>query len=251
MSRGIAYLVGAGPGDPDLITVKGRDCLRRADVVLYDRLVHPALVDEAPPGAERLFCGKAAGRRAMTQEAIQRLLVERVRAGLVVVRLKGGDPYVFGRGGEEGAALTAAGLPWKVIPGVSSAVAVPALAGIPLTHRGIAGSFAVVAGQTATRRRPRLPADADTLVILMGVARLPRLVAELIRCGRPADTPAAVVERGSLPGQRIFVTTLGRLPALARRQRLRSPATVVVGEVVRLRAALGAAALATRYEEVA
>lgn len=239
-SGGMAYLVGAGPGDPGLITVRGLACLRRADAVLYDRLVHPALLDEAPVQTERIFCGKAPGEAAMAQEEIQELMVELVRAGLVVVRLKGGDPYVFGRGGEEGAAVTAAGLPWQVVPGVSSAVAVPALAGIPLTYRGVASSFAVIAGHQAASRLPSLDCEADTLVILMSVASLPKVVAELIRRGRPVETPAAAVERGSLPDERVLVTTLGELPFLARRHRLRAPATIVVGEVVRLRAALNA-----------
>lgn len=237
-SVGVAYLVGAGPGDPELITVKGLACLRRADVVLYDRLVHPALLDEAPPHAERIFCGKAPGEAAMAQQAIQELMVGWVQAGLVVVRLKGGDPYVFGRGGEEGTALTAAGLPWQVVPGVSSAVAVPALAGIPLTYRGVAASFAVITGHQATERRSSFGCEADTLVILMGVARLPQLVSELIRRGRSPATPAAAVERGSLPGEHVLITTLGALPMEARRHGLRAPATLVVGEVVRLRAAL-------------
>jgi siroheme synthase len=273
---GIAYLVGAGPGDPGLISVKGLACLHRADLVLYDRLVHPALVEEAPPGAERVYCGKEPGKAAISQRRIEALMVERVRAGQVVVRLKGGDPFVFGRGGEEGSALTAAGLPWEVVPGVTSAVAVPALAGIPLTHRGVAASFTVVAGHRASRggggpggvggpagvgdltaawepkgvgaprgkpggaavAPPSWCHRADTLVVLMGVARLPGIAEELLRAGRPHETPVAVVERGSLPDQRVLVTSLGELPELARRSGIRSPAILVVGEVVRLRSQL-------------
>jgi uroporphyrin-III C-methyltransferase len=254
-ASGIAYLVGAGPGDPELITVKGLACLRRADVVLYDRLVHPTLLEVAPPGAERVYCGKEPGRAAMHQRQIEALMVERVRAGKVVVRLKGGDPFVFGRGGEEGAALSAAGLPWEVVPGVTSAVAVPALAGIPLTHRGVAASFAVVAGHRAGRGEARDSADpratgdrgpvlpitchrADTLVVLMGVANLPEIAQELLSAGRPGEIPVAVVERGSLPDQRVLVATLEALPAVARRSGIRSPAILVVGEVVRLRSQL-------------
>lgn len=247
---GVAYLVGAGPGDPELITMKGLACLRRADVVLYDRLVHPALLDQVPAHAERIFCGKAPGKVAMAQEEIQELMVELVRLGLVVVRLKGGDPYVFGRGGEEGAALAAAGLRWHVVPGVSSAVAVPALAGIPLTYRGVAASFAVITGHQAAEGPPSFGCEADTLVILMGVARLSHLVSELIRRGRSPATPAAAVERGSLPVERVLVTTLEELPAAARRYRLGSPATIVVGEVVRLRSTLTSHPSTLRPQEV-
>ena len=239
---GAVYLVGAGPGDPDLITVLGLRCLRRADAVVHDRLVHPALIAEAPAAALRIDCGKTPGRAGVTQEEIHRTLIELARAGLAVVRLKGGDPFVFGRGGEEAAALTAAGVPWRVVPGISSAVAAPAAAGIPLTHRGVASSFAVVTGHHAGEPEAGAAewASADTLVALMAVGRLGELVEELLRLGRPADTPAALIERATLPGSRTLVASLAELPSLAERAGVRPPATLVVGAVVALRSALGA-----------
>jgi uroporphyrin-III C-methyltransferase len=239
---GVVYLVGAGPGDPDLITVLGLRCLRRADAVVYDRLVHPALIAEAPAAALRIDCGKTPGRPGVTQEEIHRTLIELARAGLAVVRLKGGDPFVFGRGGEEAAALTAAGVPWRVVPGISSALAAPAAAGIPLTHRGVASSFAVITGHHAGDPEAGPPewASADTIVALMAVGRLGELVEELLRCGRPADTPAALIERATLPGSRTLVAPLAELPALAERACVGAPATLVVGAVVALRGALGA-----------
>jgi uroporphyrin-III C-methyltransferase len=248
---GVVYLVGAGPGDPGLITVLGLSCLRSADAVLYDRLVHPALVAEAPPAALRIDCGKEPGRAGVTQEQIHRRLVALAGDGLVVVRLKGGDPFVFGRGGEEAAALTAAGVPWRVVPGITSALAAPAAAGIPVTHRGVASSFSVVtghgAGDPAAEASSSWPswAAADTVVALMAVGRLAESVAELLRLGKPPDTPAALVERATLPGSRTLVAPLAELPARAERARIRPPATLVVGAVVRLREALGAEARPT------
>jgi uroporphyrin-III C-methyltransferase len=237
---GIVYLVGAGPGDPELLTVRGLRCLRQADVVVYDRLVDPRLLAEAPPAARRIYAGKSPGRQAMRQDEIDALLVRQARAGRVVVRLKGGDPFVFGRGGEEALACAAAGVAWEVVPGVTSAVAVPALAGIPLTQRGMAASFAVVTGHCAGDDRLDWGALAriDTLVVLMGAARLAAVAALLRRHGRPAETPAAVIENGTCEGERIFTGTLADIADLAAAAGLRSPATAVFGEVVRLRPAL-------------
>ncbi len=235
---GIVYLIGAGPGDPDLITVRGRDCLRQADVVVYDRLVNKALLAEAPPDAERIFAGKKPGHHSMSQEAINRLLIDRARAGQVVVRLKGGDPFVFGRGGEEAAACAAAGVRWEVIPGVTSAVAVPTAAGIPVTFRDVSGTFAIVTAHRASDRNklnwPAL-AQMDTLVVLMGVRRLPDVVAGLIAAGRAADTPVAIIERGTQVDERVTIGTLADIVQQARAVGVRSPATIVIGEVVRLR----------------
>jgi len=242
---GTVYLVGAGPGDPDLLTVRGLRCLARADVVVYDRLLDPRLLDEAPRRARRIYAGKSPGRHALRQEEINALLVRHARAGRTVVRLKGGDPFVFGRGGEEALACAAAGVPCEVVPGVTSAVAVPALAGIPLTHRGVAAGFAVVTGHAAGEAEDghdwQALARIDTLVILMGAARLPEIAALLQSHGREPATPAAVIERGTLPGERILEGTLATLPDLAEREGLQSPATLVVGEVVRLRAQLARA----------
>ena len=172
---GIVYLVGAGPGDPRLLTLRGAEVLQRADVVVYDRLAPAALLDLAPRGAERVDAGKARGRVALTQEEINRVLVDRGRRGLVVVRLKGGDPFVFGRGGEEALALAEAGVAFEVVPGVSAAVAAPAYAGIPVTHRGLATSYAVVSATLAGGAQAELArtaAAADTLVLLMAAERL-------------------------------------------------------------------------------
>lgn len=237
-ARGVVVLVGAGPGDPDLITVKGLRCLARAEVVVYDRLVHPDLVAEAPAEAERIYVGKRCGHHAVPQEQIQELLVEHARAGRVVVRLKGGDPFVFGRGGEEALACAAAGVRWEVIPGVTSAVSVPATAGIPVTHRGVAASFAVVTAHRACGEDApdwRALAGVDTLVILMGVSRLPEITAGLLAVGRDPATPAAVVERGTLPDSRVVTGTLQNLANRAAQARVRSPATIVVGAVAALR----------------
>lgn len=242
--RGIVYLVGAGPGDPDLITVKGLRRLARADVVVFDRLVHPALLDEAPAEAERIYVGKRCGHHAMTQERIHELLVTHARAGRTVVRLKGGDPFVFGRGGEEAAACAAAGIPWEVVPGVSSAVSAPASAGIPVTHRGLAASFAVVTAHRARDEEApdwRALAAVDTLVVLMGVKRLPQVTAELLAAGRDPATPAAVVERGTLSGSRVVRGTLEDLAARTAKAGIRPPATIVIGAVAALREELLAA----------
>jgi uroporphyrin-III C-methyltransferase len=256
--RGIVYLVGAGPGDPELITVRGLRCLRQADVVVYDRLVDPRLLEEAPPGARRVYAGKSPGRQALRQEEIDALLVRQARAGRVVVRLKGGDPFVFGRGGEEALACAAAGVAWEAVPGVTSAVAVPGLAGIPLTHRGVAASFAVVTGHCAGedllsetaetgRNRGRLDwaalASLDTLVVLMGASRLAEIATLLVAQGKPPATPAAVVENGSREDERVLTGTLADIAEVAATAGLRSPATLIVGEVVRLRSSLAAPAV--------
>lgn len=250
---GVVYLVGAGPGDPELITRRGWRCLRRAEALLYDRLVHPELVAAAPATAERIDCGKAPGRAALGQEAIVERMVALARAGRVVVRLKGGDPYVFGRGGEEGLALTAAGVRWQVVPGVSSALAVPAVAGIPLTHRGVAASFAVVTGHRAAGAGgpPHPLPVADTVVVLMGVAELPALVERFLAQGWPAATPAALVERGTLPGERVVEGDLAAIARRAAEAGVHPPAALVVGEVVRFRSRLAPGCEPAPWEEQA
>jgi uroporphyrin-III C-methyltransferase len=238
---GLVSLVGAGPGDPELITVRGLRRLERADAVLYDRLVHPALLHEAPPHAELVYVGKEPGRAELSQEDIGRELVRRARSGARVVRLKGGDPFVFGRGFEEAIACARAGVPCEVVPGLTSAVAGPAAAGIPLTHRALASSFAVVTGHAAEDGAAAGAVDwrgfaaVDTLVILMGVGRLERVAADLLLAGRSPSTPVAVVERATLPEQREVTTTLGRLVEDARAAAVRAPALVVVGAAVGLR----------------
>jgi uroporphyrin-III C-methyltransferase/precorrin-2 dehydrogenase/sirohydrochlorin ferrochelatase len=235
---GRVALVGAGPGDPELITVRGWRLLTQADVVVTDRLVPGLLLDELRPDVELVDAAKIPYGPARAQEEINRILVDRARAGASVVRLKGGDPYVFGRGGEELLACVAAGVPVTVVPGVTSAVAVPAAAGIPVTHRAVAHEFTVVSGHLAPDspdslvRWDALAVLRGTLVVLMGLKNLAAITATLIAHGRPATTPAAVVQEGTTSGQRMLVSTLGAVAADAAAAGLRPPAVVVIGDVV-------------------
>jgi len=243
--EGVVYLVGAGPGDPMLITVRGAETLARADVVVYDRLASPALLDLVPPHAERIYVGKEPGRSAIPQVEIDNLLVERALRGETVVRLKGGDPFVFGRGGEEVAACRQAGVAFEVVPGITSAIAAPALAGIPVTHRGVSQSFAVVTGSGAHSDQvdlARMATATDTLVVLMSAGKLAETCAELIAAGRPADEPAAIIQWAATPDQRTVSGLLVDLPALASVASIGPPATLVVGNVVALAAATQQAA---------
>jgi uroporphyrin-III C-methyltransferase len=239
---GKVYLVGGGPGDPGLITVKGLGCLRIADVVLYDRLIAPALLAETPAWAELIDVGKEPALARRTQADINAQLIAHARAGKTVVRLKGGDPFVFGRGGEEALALAEAGIPFEVVPGVSSAIAAPAYAGIPVTHRNVAQSFTVVTGHTADGGDGGAAWDdlprSGTLVLLMGVKHLSTITAKLIAAGRAASTPVAVVHWGTTAHQQVVVGTLADIATVA--QHVPPPATIVIGEVVALRAALTA-----------
>jgi uroporphyrin-III C-methyltransferase len=229
---GTVHLVGAGPGDAGLITVRGLERLRRADVVVHDRLAGPELLAEARSDAEMVDVGKGPGLAPRRQEEINRLLVERARRGLDVVRLKGGDPFVFGRGSEELAACRAAGVRCEVVPGISSAIAGPAAAGIPVTARGVARSFAVVTGQTAEGETDPTPlAGIDTVVVLMGRAGLARFAERLIAAGRDPATPAACVQSATTPAQRVTVATLATIAATAERDGLESPVVTVIGEV--------------------
>jgi uroporphyrin-III C-methyltransferase/precorrin-2 dehydrogenase/sirohydrochlorin ferrochelatase len=231
-------LVGAGPGDPELITVKGRRLLAAADVVVADRLVPGLLLSELRPEVEFVDAAKIPYGPAAAQEEINRILVERALDGKFVVRLKGGDPYVFGRGGEEAVACAKAGVPVLVVPGVTSSIAAPALAGIPVTHRGVAHEFTVVSGHlppddpASLVDWPALARLRGTLVVLMGLKNLPVIAAELIARGRAADTPAAVVQEGSTDAQRVLRSTLGAVAADARDAGIRPPAVVVIGDVV-------------------
>jgi uroporphyrin-III C-methyltransferase / precorrin-2 dehydrogenase / sirohydrochlorin ferrochelatase len=246
---GVVYLVGAGPGDPKLITVRGAEVLGLADVVVYDRLASPQLLDLAPAHAERIYAGKEPGRPAMRQPEIDALIVERALRGETVVRLKGGDPFVFGRGGEEALACAKAGVAFEVVPGVTSAIAAPALAGIPVTHRGMAQSFAVVTGSTAHGEEvdlARVATSTDTLVVLMAAGKLAETCVELIAAGRPATEPAAIVQWAATPEQRTVVGTLDDLPALAAAVSIGPPATLVVGDVAALARELGAQPTSTR-----
>ena len=237
MKTGRVYLVGAGPGDPGLMTVRGLELLRRAQVIDYDQLVHAALLSEAPESASKIYVGKRAGRHCAAQSEINRVLIACARAGNEVVRLKGGDPFVFGRGGEEAEALSDAGIAFEVVPGVSSAVAVPAYAGIPLTHRKFASSFAVVTGHEARKAHSavdwsRLATAVDTLVILMGLANLPLIVEKLIAHGRSPRTPVAVIRSGTTCEQEGVVGTLADI--VEKSALIEAPALIVVGDVVSL-----------------
>src|SRR5436309_13746350 len=229
------YLVGAGPGDPGLVTVRGAEVLRRADVVVYDRLSVSSLLDFAPPAAERISVGKAPGHPSMDQDDINTLLVERGRAGQEVVRLKGGDPFVFARGGEEAGALLDAGVAFEVVPGIRSAVGVAAYAGVPVTYRGLSTSFTVVTGHEDPGAATETDWDAvarlgGTIVILMGVATRAAIAERLMAGGLPAHTPVAAVRWGTRPEQRTVRTTLGRLGTVE----LEPPVTMVVGAVAQL-----------------
>jgi len=239
VARGCVYIVGAGPGAPDLITLRGLETLKRADVVLYDRLVHPSLLDHAPPHAQRVYAGRAPGEPGTgRQDGIHEQLIAHARAGRTVVRLKGGDPFVFGRGGEEVQALTDAGVPWEVVPGISAAIAGPGAALVPVTYRGVSAAFGVFTGHEADDSATAnvdwaLAAAMPTAVIMMGVHHLDEIVTRLIEHGRAEDAPAMIVERATWPDQRVIVAPLAELPRRA--LGIRAPATLVVGEVVRLR----------------
>jgi len=231
---GRVWLVGAGPGDPELLTVRGRRALDNADVVIHDRLVHPALISGRPA----IYAGKQAGNHHMSQQEVNSLLIRLARKGKNVVRLKGGDPFVFGRGAEEAEALAAAGIPFEIVPAPTSALATLATARIPATDRRFSSSVAIVTGHRSREQQVKLKELAtavDTIVVLMGLSTLPTTVAELIAGGRDPDTPAAIIENGTLPEQRVIVTSLKHLPKAAAEATVESPATIVIGEVVRLR----------------
>ena len=241
MKKGVVYLIGAGPGDVGLITVRGLELLQQADVVVYDRLVDDGLLAHARRDAELIFVGKSSGDHTIEQTEINRILVEKAKEGKSVVRLKGGDPFVLGRGGEEAEALVENHISFEVVPGVTSAVAVPAFAGIPVTHRSVASSFAVVTGHEDPSKDGssvdwgRLASSVDTLVCLMGMGRLENIVAELIRGGKSPDTGIALIQHGTTPRQRTVVGTLATIVERAERAGLKPPVVIVVGNVVALR----------------
>ena len=236
---GRVYLVGSGPGDPGLLTARALELIARADVILYDRLIPAGALDGARDDAELLFVGKGGGGPSVPQERTQELIVERARAGKEVVRLKGGDPFVFGRGGEEAQALRAAGISYEIVPGVTAGVAAPAYAGIPVTQRGLASAVALITGHEDPGKEGSLDWRAlagfpGTLVFYMGVGRLEAIASSLIAAGRPSSEPAAVVQEGTLPAQRVVLGTLGSIAEQARERDIRPPAIAVVGSVVAL-----------------
>ena len=244
MAKAKVYLVGAGPGDPGLITVKGRQCIEDAQVVVYDYLAAPALLQHAQNDAELIYVGKKGGEHTLSQDAINALLVKKAKAGQQVCRLKGGDPFIFGRGGEEAEALAANGIPFEVVPGVTSAVAAAAYAGIPLTHRKLTATLAFITGHEDPQKEESnidwdaLACGIGTLVFFMGVKNLPDIARRLIAHGRPADTPAAVVRWGTTPSQQTVAGTLADITERVKEAGLKAPAIIVVGEVVQLRQTL-------------
>lgn len=239
---GKVYLVGAGPGDPELITLKGKRCLEAADVVLYDALVNRELLEFTAPKTELLCVGKRHGCRKISQREIESVLIERARAGKCVVRLKGGDPFVFGRGGEEAEALSRAGIPFEIVPGISSAIAVPACAGIPLTHREHASSVTFVTGHRALGGEVKwgeLARACETLVVLMGLHNLSAIMNRLLEEGCPGDRPVALIESGTLPQQKMAIATIATIGEIAVQQHFQSPSLIVIGNVVNLAHGLG------------
>lgn len=238
--HGFVYLTGAGPGDPKLITIRGLETIRLADVIIYDRLVSEELLKEARVDAVLLYVGKASGHHSMNQEDINALIAEHAARGMTVTRLKGGDPFVFGRGGEEAAYLAERGIGFEIVPGISSCIAAPAYAGIPVTHRKVAASFAVITGHECVGKSGATvdwawAAGAETLVVLMGLQQLPRIVERLIAHGKSPDTPIALIQSGSREEQRVVVGTLRGIEDEPGTARLASPVAIVIGPVVALR----------------
>jgi len=241
MKSGIVYLVGAGPGDPRLITLKGIECIKNADVIVYDRLSSPRLLSYAKPEAELIYAGKSPVRHTLKQEEINRVLVAKAREGKTVTRLKGGDPFVFGRGAEEAEFLLASGVPFEVVPGITSGIAVPAYAGIPVTHREFNSSVAFITGNEDPSKEgtsiewDKVSTACGTLVFYMGMSNLAHIVEQLIAHGRPEDTPVAVIRWGTRPEQQTVTGTLSDIVEKAREARMGHPAIIVVGGVVSLR----------------
>ncbi len=237
----MVYLIGAGPGDPDLITVKGKDCLQKADCIVYDYLVTESLLCLAGEGAQTIYVGKKSGRHSMNQGEINNLLIEKAKEGLTVARLKGGDPFIFGRGGEEAMELFKAGITFEIVPGVTSAVAVPAYAGIPLTHRDYCSTVCLITGhEDPTKEESHvnwsaLSKSSGTLVFLMGIGNLGKIARKLIDKGRPSDSPVAVIGNGTMRNQRTITGTLANISKKVKDTDLTPPGVIVVGDVVNLR----------------
>lgn len=242
---GKVYLVGSGPGDPELLTLKARRLIDSAEVIIYDQLPGKTILESMPEGAEKIDVGKYAGSHTMTQSEINEVLVQKAKEGKMVVRLKGGDPYVFGRGGEEAEVLVAEGIEFEVVPGITSAIAVPAYAGIPVTHRESTSMVTFITGhEDPTKSETGLDWETlakfgGTLVILMGVKMLGRNMEKLIRHGKDPSTPVAVIEKGTRPDQRVTIGTLSNIAELAKERKVKAPAITVVGDVVNLHEVLG------------
>ncbi|MHB8053493.1 MAG: uroporphyrinogen-III C-methyltransferase [Methanoregula sp.] len=238
--KGKVYLVGSGPGGTAFLTQRGRAVIDKADVVLYDQLPGTEILTSLPARAEKIDCGKYGGKHTLEQEAIEALMVDRAKKGKVVVRLKGGDPFLFGRGGEELETIRAAGIPVEMVPGVSSALAVPASVGIPLTHRKYASQVTVLTGnEDPAKPGPALDWELlaksrGTIVILMGVANLAKIAKVLVKNGKPADTPVAIIERGLRIDHRVTTGSLGNIAGAAKNAGVKPPAVIVIGDVVKL-----------------
>ncbi|MCJ7596474.1 MAG: uroporphyrinogen-III C-methyltransferase, partial [Desulfobacterales bacterium] len=239
--KGKVYLVGAGPGDPGLLTLKAKESIEKADVVVYDYLANRVFLEYADHKAELIYVGKQGGRHTLSQEEINQLIVDKAQQGLTVVRLKGGDPFIFGRGGEEAEELTKAGIPFEIVPGITSAIAVPAYAGIPLTHRDFTSTVAFITGhEDPTKEKSdiawdKLATGVGTLVFLMGVGNLPKIARTLVEQGRPPETPVAVIHRGTVPEQRTVTGVLSNIAERVQKAKLKAPGIIVVGEIVKLR----------------
>ena len=241
MEPGTVYLVGAGPGDPKLLTVYGLECIQKSDVIAYDRLVNPKLLEYAKDSAELIFCGKLPGKHHLIQDEIHTLLVNKAMEGKTVTRLKGGDPFVFGRGGEEAEVLAKHGIPYEVVPGVTAGIAASAYAGIPVTHRDFATSFAIVTGHGRADKGadhlnwPALATGIDTIAFYMGVGNLSYICQQLIAHGRNAETPVAIIEWGTTEKQRTITGNLETITELVAEENIQNPAMILVGEVVQIR----------------
>jgi uroporphyrin-III C-methyltransferase len=238
-AAGKVYLVGAGPGDPELFTLKGKRCLQAADVILYDELVNFELLQHAARNTELIYVGKKAGRHCVDQRQIESLMIQKARQGMTVVRLKGGDPFVFGRGGEEAEALAGAGIPFEIVPGVSSAIAAPANIGIPATHRSYSSSVAIVTGYEANRSKgsvkwAELWRSVDTLIILMGLRHLREIMTRLVAAGCDRNRPVALIQSGTLPCEKSVFGTVETIADLADEHDFQAPTLIIVGEVVNL-----------------
>jgi uroporphyrin-III C-methyltransferase len=237
---GKVYLVGSGPGDPELLTIKAKRLIESAEVILYDQLPGEAILNMLPESAEKIDVGKYAGDHKLSQWQINELLVKRAKEGKIVVRLKGGDPYLFGRGGEEAQTLAQEGIEVEIVPGITSAIAVPAYAGIPITHRDYASMVTFITGHEDPEKEDTaldwelLARFKGTLVILMGVSMLSRNVKELVKHGKSIDTPVAVIERGTRPDQRVTIGTLADIVGLCKQRKVKAPAITVIGDVVKL-----------------
>ncbi|GMB09261.1 uroporphyrinogen-III C-methyltransferase [Thermolongibacillus altinsuensis] len=236
---GKVYLVGAGPGDPDLITLKGLKCIQQADIILYDRLINDELLNYAKPEADLIYCGKLPNYHTMKQETINHFLIKHAKRGKIVTRLKGGDPFVFGRGGEEAQALVKHRIEFEIVPGITSGIAVPAYAGIPVTHRDFSSSVAFITGHqrtnpTETLKWEHLAKGVDTLVIYMGVKQLPFICEQLQLHGKHPKTPIAIIQWGTLYEQKTVVATLDTILDAIEKQPITNPSIIVVGEVVTL-----------------